>query len=134
MVNMTELYAHALSASKQAYSPYSKFPVGAALLMEDGTIITGVNVENRSFGATNCAERTAIFTAVAKGYLTFTAVAVATPAADYPVSPCGICRQVLTEFAPPSTPVCFGNSKESLVETTLGDLFSYDALHELAQR
>lgn len=133
MINMTELYAEALIASKQAYAPYSNFPVGAALLMEDGTVITGVNVENRSFGATNCAERTAIFTAITKGYKTFKALAVATPAADYPVSPCGICRQVLTEFAPPDTPVCFGNSKESLIETTLADLFSHDALHELGK-
>lgn len=132
MITMTELYAKALNASKQAYAPYSKFPVGAALLMEDGTIITGINIENRSFGATNCAERTAIFTAIAKGYRTFKAIAIATPAADYPVSPCGICRQVLTEFAPGDTPVCFGNSKESLVETTLGALFPHDALHELA--
>ncbi len=132
-MDMTELYKVALKASEKAYAPFSGFPVGAAFLMEDGTVITGVNVENRSFGATNCAERTGMFTAVAQGYRTFKALAVATPTADYPVSPCGICRQVLSEFAPADTPVCFGNSLDSAVHTTLGDLFPYDALHELAK-
>ncbi len=130
-LDIRELYDIALEASKQSYSPYSNFPVGAALLTEDGTVITGANIENRSFGVTNCAERTALFTAVTKGYRTFKAIAIATPTADYPVSPCGICRQALTEFAPPELPVTFGNAKDSLVHTTLGELFTYDALHEL---
>lgn len=131
MIDVIELYSKALIASKQAYAPYSNFPVGAALLMEDGSVITGANVENRSFGATNCAERTAVFAAVAKGYRTFKAIAIATPAADYPVSPCGICRQVLTEFAPADTLVCFGNSTDNIVTTTLAEVFPHDALHEL---
>jgi len=126
------LHRAALAASQKAYAPYSSFPVGAALRMQDGRVITGVNVENRSFGLTNCAERTAVFTACAEGYRTFSALAIATPKADYPVGPCGACRQVLSEFAPPETPVVFGASESELVETTVGALYPYDSLHELA--
>jgi cytidine deaminase len=133
-INLTALYVLAHNAAQNAYAPYSRFPVGAALLMGDGEVITGVNVENRSFGLTNCAERTAVFTARAKGYETFTALAVATPAASSPVAPCGACRQVLSEFAPPEIPVVFGASADCLVETTLGALYPYDSLHELGQR
>lgn len=88
---------------KQAHAPYSKFQVGAALLTASGKIITGCNVENASYGLTNCAERTAIFTAVASGEgkagkeNNWVAMAVATPGGH---SPCGACRQVLVEFAP----------------------------------
>jgi cytidine deaminase len=128
---LTDLYRRALAASKNAYAPYSSFPVGAALLLPDGNVITGANVENRSFGLTNCAERTAVFSAIAAGYRTFRAVAIAAPKADYPVSPCGACRQALSEFAPPDTPVIFGPAEDALVETTLGALFPMDALHEL---
>ena len=130
-INLKELYRIAHSAAQNAYAPYSRFPVGAALLMGGGEVITGVNVENRSFGLTNCAERTAVFTACTKGYKTFSALAVATPASASPVAPCGACRQVLSEFAPPETPVVFGASEDSLVETTLGSLYPYDSLHEL---
>lgn len=131
-MDLKTLYEKALEASSRTYSPYSSFPVGAALLLEDGTIITGTNVENRSYGLTNCAERTAIFTAVAQGYKSFTAIAIAAPKADYPVSPCGACRQVMSEFACEDTPVVFGSSWEQRIETNLGKLFPYDALHELA--
>lgn len=131
-MEMSELFVKALEISEKSYSPYSKFPVGAALLMEDGSVITGVNIENRSFGLTNCAERTAVFKAVSEGYMTFKALAIATPASDYPVGPCGACRQVLTEFAPTDTPVIFGPTLENSVKTTLGELYPYDSLHELA--
>jgi cytidine deaminase len=133
-VELKELYRAAYAAAKNAYAPYSRFPVGAALLMEDGAVITGVNVENRSFGLTNCAERTAVFTACALGYRTFAALAVAAPQADYPVGPCGACRQVLSEFAPPETPVVFGASEDNLEETTVGALYPRDSLHELARQ
>jgi cytidine deaminase len=126
------LYRIAHNAARNAYAPYSRFPVGAALLTGDGEIITGVNVENRSFGLTNCAERTAVFTALTKGYKTFAALAVATPASASPVAPCGACRQVLSEFAPPEIPVVFGANEDCLVHTTLGSLYPYDSLHELA--
>jgi len=128
-----QLYEAALAVAKNAYVPYSQFHVGAALLLPDDTIQTGINIENRSYGATNCAERTAVFSAIEKGYKTFKAIAVATPDADYPVAPCGICRQVLTEFAPGNTPVIFGNCYENRVETTLEQLYTYDSLHELAK-
>ena len=127
-----ELYDAACSAAKNSYSPYSHFPVGAALLMEDGSIIKGANIENRSFGLTNCAERSAIFTAMSAGYGSFVALVIVTPASDYPVGPCGACRQVLTEFAPGETPVWFGSKWENMVKTTLGELYPYDSLHELA--
>ena len=128
-----DLFEAALKASEKSYSPYSKFPVGAALLMSDGSVITGANIENRSFGLTNCAERTAVFTAAAAGWRTFCAVAIATPKSDYPVGPCGACRQVLTEFAPADTPVVFGPSYDKTEKTTLGALYPFDSLHELAK-
>lgn len=87
----------AIEATHKAYAPYSKVHVGAALLGKSGTVYTGVNVENASFGATNCAERTAIFKAVSEGELTFSAIAIASNL-DHPISPCGICRQVIVEF------------------------------------
>lgn len=132
-IDFKELFACAVAAANASYSPYSHFPVGAALLMEDGEIVTGCNVENRSFGLTNCAERTAVFSAVARGYKTFRAVAIAAPAAEYPVGPCGACRQVLTEFAPPETPVIFGATYETAVTKTLGELYPFDSLHELGK-
>lgn len=127
------LYRAAVKASENSYSPYSHFPVGAALLLKDGSVVTGANIENRSFGMTNCAERSAVFAAMSAGYRTFEALAIATPESDYPVAPCGACRQVLTEFAPAETPVWFGCNEDTMVRTTLGDLYPYDSLHELAQ-
>lgn len=129
---LKDLYEAALKASENSYSPYSHFPVGAALLMSDGSVITGANIENRSFGLTNCAERSAVFTAASAGWRTFCALAIAAPKADYPVGPCGACRQVLTEFAPADTPVVFGQSWDKMERTTLGSLYPYDSLHELA--
>jgi cytidine deaminase len=126
------LFALALEAAARAYAPYSRFRVGAALLLEDGSVVTGVNVENRSFGLTNCAERSAIYAAVSSGNRKFAAIAVATPDADYPVSPCGACRQVLSEFMSADTPIVFGPDYARAVHTTVGILYPYDALHELA--
>lgn len=92
------LLALAREAMQRSYSPYSRFRVGACLLCDDGRLYTGCNVENASFGLTNCAERTAIFKAVSDGAKTFTAIAIA--AENAPPWPCGACRQVLNEFAP----------------------------------
>ncbi len=127
------LFSQAVEASKGSYSPYSKFPVGAALLTEDGTVITGANIENRSFGLTNCAERTAIFAAVSAGYRKFKAIAIATPTASYPVAPCGACRQVISEFAPPEMPVIFGANFADSVFTDVKGIYPFDSLHDLAQ-
>ena len=88
-------------ARKQAYVPYSRFPVGAALLTSDGTVFTGCNVENASFGLTICAERVAVFKAVAAGHRRLAAIAVVAANVDE-VTPCGACRQVLNEFSPQS--------------------------------
>lgn len=126
-----KLFDLALEASKASYSPYSRFRVGAALLCEDGSVFTGVNVENRSFGLTVCAERSALLAAVSAGKRAFKGIVIATPDADYAVSPCGACRQVLSEFLPAEAPVAFGCSREKMVKSSIGELMPYDALHEL---
>lgn len=125
-MNKEQLMESARSMKEKAYIPYSKFPVGAALLMTDGTVINGVNVENVSLGATNCAERTAIFTAVAQGYKKgdFQAIAVAGNTEDY-LPPCSICRQVLAEFCSPEMPVYLTNEKKDILELTLKELLPY---------
>ena len=92
-----ELVRLAMEAKTNAYAPYSKFRVGAALLTESGKLYTGINIENASFGATNCAERTAVFKAVSEGENRIKTVAIASDSQDY-IFPCGICRQVLAEF------------------------------------
>jgi cytidine deaminase len=94
------LLARAAEARMAAYVPYSRFPVGAALRSEDGTVYTGCNVENASYGLTICAERNAVAHAVAEGARKFDAVAVVT---ENGVTPCGMCRQVLAEFGPTMT-------------------------------
>ncbi len=94
-----ELVALAKEAMKNAYVPYSNFKVGAALLDKEGNVHLGCNIENAAYGATNCAERTALFSAVAKGIKEFEKIAVVASSGDY-ASPCGICRQVLFEFMP----------------------------------
>ncbi len=93
------LLAAAREAATRAYVPYSGFPVGAAALTDGGTVVTGCNVENASYGLTVCAERVAAFTAAAAGHRTLRAVAVVAPRLRG-VTPCGACRQVLNEFKP----------------------------------
>jgi cytidine deaminase len=105
-----------------AYAPYSRFAVGAALLAEDGTVFTGCNVENASYGLTNCAERTAIFKAVSEGRTTFRAIAVVGPEDDLPCAPCGACRQVLYEFGPEMVLVTPAGAPGQVAMTTVGAL------------
>ena len=131
--NLKELFEAAQEVSKKAYCPYSLFPVGAALITKNNKIFTGCNVENRSFGLTNCAERTAIFKAISEGETEIIALAICAPKADYPVSPCGACRQVISEFAKEDCPVIFGSSWENCVKTNVKELFPFDALKELSK-
>ena len=121
-ISMDELFREARDAALKAYAPYSRFRVGAALLTEDGSVITGCNVENVSFGLTICAERSAVVRAVSMGYRAFRAAAIAGLDSQSPVAPCGACRQVLAEFMTPAAPVRFGSSGPDLVDTTIGDL------------
>jgi cytidine deaminase len=130
---MDELFEEARKAAMAAYAPYSKFRVGAALLAEDGTVFSGCNVENRSYGLTICAERTAITKAVSEGRRVFRALAIAAPDSEAPVGPCGACRQVLSEFMAPETPVRFGGSGAGRIDTTIGALIPYDSLHDLGR-
>ena len=103
--DVLDLAAAAKDASGRAYCPYSHFPVGAAVSTRNGAVFAGCNVENASFGLTVCAERSAIFSAVGAGARDIVALVVYTPTPS-PVTPCGACRQVLTEFAPAADVIC----------------------------
>jgi cytidine deaminase len=115
-----ELVARADAARRYAYAPYSHFTVGAALLCEDGTVYTGCNIEGASFGNTICAERTALCKAVSEGARRFRTLAVIGDS-DGPCAPCGICRQMLWEFAPELTVLCADRTGR-YEETTLREL------------
>lgn len=105
-----QLYEVALMAKENAYAPYSGFKVGAAVLTDDGIVYTGCNVENSSYGATICAERTAIAKAVSEGKRNIVKIAIASDSKDY-TYPCGICRQVIFEFMPEGE-VIIGNGED----------------------
>ena len=107
--NDEELISRAHQAQKNAYAPFSLFKVGAALLTENGQIYSGCNVENSTYGATNCAERTAAFTAVCDGARNFQKIVVVTDSEE-PLMPCGICRNVLFEFSPNMEIIAVGAS------------------------
>lgn len=122
-----QLLEKAKAARLNAYAPYSNYHVGAALLTENGKVYVGCNVENASFGATNCAERTALFSAIADGVRQFEAIAVAGglgDTLDESILPCGICCQALSEFCDKDFPVILtkGDSYRIL---TLGELFPH---------
>lgn len=119
----------ALMARKSAYTPYSHYQVGAALLTEDGEILSGCNVENASYGAACCAERTAVFKAVSEGKRRFRAIAIAgglegEEPVDY-AYPCGICRQVLNEFASEDFTVIVAKSAADYREHSLNELLPH---------
>lgn len=112
----------AIKARENAYSPYSHFAVGAALLCEDGTLYEGCNIENASYGLTNCAERTAIFKAVSEGHIKFKALAVVADT-EGPCAPCGACRQVMAEFKIPL--IIMGNLMGNIKIVTIEELLSF---------
>lgn len=112
----------AIKARENAYSPYSHFAVGAALLCEDGTLYEGCNIENASYGLTNCAERTAIFKAVSEGHIKFKALAVVADT-EGPCAPCGACRQVMAEFKIPL--VIMGNLMGNIKIVTIEELLPF---------
>ena len=107
-----ELIEKAIEASKRAYAPYSNFQVGAALQLKSGEIIQGCNIENASYGLTNCAERTALFAAIARGEKNFTKLAIYVDRPAF-TAPCGACRQVILELAPKVEIILVNNRGET---------------------
>ncbi len=127
-LNLDRLLQAARAARERAYVPYSHYPVGAAVLTADGHIITGCNIENASYPLTCCAERVALFAAIAQGHRHFRALAVVTSNGG---SPCGSCRQVMREFAPTMTVIIAdtaGNHRLTTVAELLPDSFGPEHL------
>ncbi len=120
-ITAEELIKQALGVLDKAYAPFSGFSVGAALLTKDGRVFTGVNIENSSFGATICAERTAFVKAVSEGFLEFEAIAVVSGQGG--AIPCGICRQFMQEFCSPDFQIITLDEKKNIEIWKLKDLF-----------
>ena len=132
---MKEMYADLIAAAKEAYknayAPYSKFSVGAALKLKDGSIINGANIENASYGLTNCAERSALFTAFTKGYRRDDIEAIGVVAnTDRAISPCGACRQVISELMPQDAQVILLSNKDEIKTYTVAQLLPYSFTSE----
>lgn len=123
-MDIKTLTDHAKKAMQGAYVPYSKFQVGAVLITDNDEVILGCNIENASYGLTNCAERTAIFKAVSEGKKNFKQLAVIGDT-DGPIAPCGACRQVISEFCEKDMPVILLNLKGDIRETTVGELLPW---------
>ena len=123
---MEKIYKQAKELLKHSYSPYSKFKVAAVLMMKDGSTIEGINVENASFGLTNCAERTALFTAYTKGYkkVDIKELLITTEQDEF-ISPCGACRQVIRELMEDDALVHMTNNKGEIRTVTNKDLLPY---------
>ncbi|QEY07797.1 cytidine deaminase [Streptococcus ratti] len=120
----TDLISLAQKASQNAYVPYSHFPIGAAVKTKSGDIYLGCNIENASFGLTNCGERTAIFKAISEGHRDFEEIAVYGETED-PISPCGACRQVMAEFFEPTARVTLVAKDGKTVVMTVDELLPY---------
>ncbi|HFU4001317.1 TPA: cytidine deaminase [Streptococcus suis] len=120
----TNLIDLVVDNSRYAYVPYSHFPVSAVLVAKNGKVFTGVNIENASFGLTNCAERTAIFKAVSEGVHDFSEIVIYGET-EKPISPCGACRQVMAEFFEQDLKVTLVAKDKSTVEMTVGELLPY---------
>lgn len=121
MVDYDLLVKKAYEGREKAYAPYSNFKVGAAVLAENDVIYTGCNIENASYGATNCAERTAIFKAVSEGNHSIKAIAIVGVEDDY-TYPCGICRQVIVEFATKDIKIILGKSPTEYIVKTMDEI------------
>lgn len=119
-MNEKELIEKAKEASLRAYAPYSNFRVGAALELESGRVILGCNVENASYGLTNCAERTALFTAIAEGETKYKKLVIFVDRSDF-TPPCGACRQVINELAPDAE-ILLVNSNNDIKRTNIKEL------------
>jgi cytidine deaminase len=126
-MDKNELISLANEAKEKSYSPYSNFRVGAALLTEDGKIYKGANIENAAYGATMCAERTAVFSAKLDGVENYSAIAITSDSNDY-IPPCGSCRQVLLELCGKELDVYITNGKGDVKSFKLKELipFSFD--------
>ena len=124
-----ELVDRAIKMQEFSYVPYSRFPVGAALLCDDGTVFTGCNVENAAFGSTICAERTALFKAVSEGVTRFTDIAVVGARRGEVnkqiTSPCGVCRQALFEFGGPELNVIMARTPDDFIERSMDELLPF---------
>jgi cytidine deaminase len=120
-----ELISRAHAVRRNSYAPYSNFHVGAAVLMEDGEIFVGANVENISYGLTNCAERSAIFNAISYGKRKIKAIAIATND-DRPIPPCGACRQVIREFSDAGTLIIMVGSTGVYETKTIDELLPFN--------
>lgn len=133
MLNYKLLLEKAYEGRENAYAPYSNFKVGAAVLAENGKIYTGCNIENASYGATNCAERTAIFKAISEGNRKIRAIAIVGADDEY-TYPCGICRQVIAEFADENTEIILGKKSLEYIVKTLAEIlpgaFTKEALQK----
>ena len=127
--NKENLIKVALDVRNQSYSPYSNYKVGAALLVADGSIISGTNVENASYSVTICAERSAIVSAISAGKRDFVAIAVATSSKE-PQAPCGVCRQSLLEFSD-NLPIFCVNDAGLVVESALSDIYQMPFLKRM---
>lgn len=122
-----EMEKLATEAVTRAYVPYSHYPVGACLLGKSGKLYSGCNVENASFGLTNCAERTAVFKAVSEGETEFLAVVVTNGKDDLPY-PCGACRQVLSEFCTSDVPIRIFSATGNVIDSTIGEILPFTFL------
>ena len=120
-MDIKELVKLAIEAREKAYVPYSKFKVGAAIEMEDGSVFTGCNIENASYGATNCAERTAIFKAISEGHTIMKKIAIVGDMSTY-TAPCGICRQVIAEFAAKDIEIVLIKNQDEYIVKTLEEI------------
>lgn len=124
-MNRQELIDEAFKAMENAYAPYSNYHVGAAILCKDGRVFHGANIENASFGGTNCAERSAVFAAYSEGYRKENIEALAIVSDGNRIAaPCGICRQVLSELLEGDTPIYLSNGKES-VDSNMNELLPF---------